>query len=125
MEKMIVFFACLIAFYIGWLGMELFRAWNTPYQSRLIRLAWYGRCEGEHNWALTQRECTFYAIKAILCIIFNRYKAVSYSEDFIIVAAFDYHENYGWDGPSADWEDLIVGHGLFHDWRFSIERDGY
>lgn len=82
------------------------------------------RCDPEDNWPLNILECWFYTIKALICMALRR-PAPAAPWDEIHVAYTNGGSYWSLDDGKIYWyEALVVGHGVFTNWRYTVYQDG-
>lgn len=98
----------------------------------LIRMALEQRCAAEGNWCLNRAQRLFYTFKLVVCIVLRRmakpnreggvFFSMAYFYDDPVTVAVWNEVQYGTpDGTEFMWDQVVVGHGLWADWRYLVE----
>lgn len=107
-----------------------------PTKRQWIRQALRERCGAEENWCWSWDKTTrlFYTLKACVCLLLGRSGKSSYKTadgdwvflDTVSVAGLNFRKDTHWEyTPSASWDELAVGHGLFRNWFYETYWNGY
>jgi hypothetical protein len=75
--------------------------------------------EFEDNWSwgkFTELFMWLLKLKAIICVLLNRYRDHDYKWDTVAVAITNY-ASFNGEFYGHDWDELSVGIGLFKNWQ--------
>lgn len=114
------------------------------YRLSLAREALRGRCRDEQDWVHGFHvpywvplvdQCGYdrhvlprtwrwaHTAKAVVCVLFLRYRPFKHNDDCIEVAWFDAENDYTYEGLMGSWTTLVIGKG-WRGWRWMSYRDG-